>query len=129
MKFSNQTATIRRMTCMFASTVWLAAGIAFTAQLSAARWSAVGGDLGNARYSSLGEINSQNITKLGAAWVSEKVGPAPTSRAMPVIDPTLSARPPTCRPWFRQSSDAFLAKNCVSPPANRNPATETSLSR
>ena len=62
------------------------ASITLGAQKSAAQWSTVGGDSGNTRYSSLAQINAQNVTKLGAAWVSEKVGPAPTTRAMPVID-------------------------------------------
>jgi quinohemoprotein ethanol dehydrogenase len=50
------------------------------------QWSTVGGDSGNTRYSSLSQINTQNVSKLGAAWVSEKVGPPPTARAMPVVD-------------------------------------------
>lgn len=33
-------------------------------------WPAYGGDLGNRRYSALDQINSQNITNLGQAWVS-----------------------------------------------------------
>ncbi|HXO88507.1 MAG TPA: PQQ-binding-like beta-propeller repeat protein [Candidatus Acidoferrales bacterium] len=62
------------------------AALASVALPSSAQWSAVGGDQGNTRYSSLTQINSQNIAKLGAAWISEKVGPPPSSRAMPVID-------------------------------------------
>ncbi len=54
--------------------------------VAATQWSTVGGDTGNTRYSSLAQINTQNVTKLGAAWVSEKVGPSPTYRVMPVID-------------------------------------------
>lgn len=50
------------------------------------QWSTVGGDSGNTRYSSLAQINSQNVTKLGAAWVSEKLESAPTYRVMPVVD-------------------------------------------
>lgn len=86
MKFRNQAAGTRRIIRIFASVVALAAGIAFAAQLGTSQWSAVGGDSGNTRYSSLAQINAQNVTKLGAAWVSEKFGPAPSSRAMPVID-------------------------------------------
>ena len=52
---------------------------------AAGQWSTVGGDSGNTRYSSLVQINAQNITTLGAAWVSEKVR-VTTSRAMPVVD-------------------------------------------
>jgi len=64
----------------------VAAGITLAAQVGNNQWSTVDGNLGNTRYSSLAQINSQNVTKLGAAWMSEKVGPAPSSRAMPVID-------------------------------------------
>ena len=46
----------------------------------------VGGDSGNTRYSLLTQINAQNVAKLGAAWVSEKIAPPPRARAMPVID-------------------------------------------
>jgi quinohemoprotein ethanol dehydrogenase len=69
-----------------APVIALVAGVAFAAQPGAGQWSTVGGDAGNTRYSSLAQINSQNVTKLGAAWVSDKVGPPPSSRAMPVID-------------------------------------------
>ncbi len=71
---------------VFASVVAVAAAMVLVAQPSAGQWSTVGGDSGNSRYSSLSRINSQNVTKLGAAWISEKVGPPPSARAMPVID-------------------------------------------
>jgi quinohemoprotein ethanol dehydrogenase len=71
---------------LFASAVVVAAAIVLVALPSRGQWSTVGGDSGNTRYSSLSQINSQNITKLGAAWISEKVGPPPSARAMPVID-------------------------------------------
>ena len=63
----------------------VAVSLTLGAQLATGQWSTVGGDLGDSRYSSLSQINSQNVTKLGAAWVSEKVG-APGWRAMPVVD-------------------------------------------
>lgn len=53
---------------------------------AAAGWTTVGGDSGNTRYSSLSQISAQNVTKLGGAWVSEKITPPPSSRAVPVID-------------------------------------------
>src|SRR5208282_1723345 len=53
---------------------------------AASDWSTVGGDSGNTRYSSLAQINAQNVTKLGAAWVSDKIAPPPSSRVVPVID-------------------------------------------
>jgi quinohemoprotein ethanol dehydrogenase len=64
----------------------LATGVTLAAHFALGEWSQVGGDLGNTRYSSLAEINLQNVTKVGAAWVSEKLVPAPSARAMPVID-------------------------------------------
>jgi len=64
----------------------LATGVSLAAQFAVGQWSTVGGDSGNTRYSSLTQINAQNVSKLGAAWVSDKVAPAPTTRAMPVID-------------------------------------------
>ncbi len=64
----------------------LIAGLTSTAQRATAQWSTVGGDWGNTRYSSLTQINAQNVTKLGAAWVSEKIAPPPSSRGVPVID-------------------------------------------
>jgi quinohemoprotein ethanol dehydrogenase len=63
----------------------LAAGIGLAAQLGWAQWSTVNGN-DNQRYSSLTEINTQNVTKLGAAWVSDKIEPMPSSRATPVVD-------------------------------------------
>ena len=72
--------------CIHVAAVVVAAGIALAAQVAAAQWSTVDGNPGNTRYSSLAQINAQNVTKLGAAWMSEKVGPAPSTRAMPVID-------------------------------------------
>ena len=56
-----------------------------TPVVAAGQWSTVGGDSGNTRFSSLAQINSQTVTRLGAAWVSEKIG-VPTARTMPVVD-------------------------------------------
>jgi outer membrane protein assembly factor BamB/plastocyanin len=85
-RLRHQAGMRRAAARIFAYFVVLAAGIAFAAQLGMGQWSTVGGDSGNTRYSSLTQINAQNVAKLGAAWVSEKVGPAPTARAMPVVD-------------------------------------------
>src|SRR5690242_2356684 len=71
-----------KRTAAFAFVLTLIAGPAF----AASQWSTVGGDSGNTRYSSLSKINTQNVTKLGAAWVSEKIAPPPSSRVSPVID-------------------------------------------
>ena len=64
----------------------LVAGLACMAQRAAAQWPTVGGDAGNERYSPLAQINKENVAKLGAAWISEKIAPPPRSRAMPLID-------------------------------------------
>ena len=85
-KLRHQAGMRRAAARLFASVFVLAAGVVMTAKLGAGQWSTVGGNSGNTRYSSLDQINAQNVTKLGAAWVSEKMGPAPSSRAMPVID-------------------------------------------
>jgi quinohemoprotein ethanol dehydrogenase len=75
-------AALRGIACV----ALLIAGLACMAQQAAAQWSTVGGDAGNERYSSLAQINKENVTKLGAAWISEKIAPPPRSRAMPLID-------------------------------------------
>ena len=47
-------------------------------------WPTVMGELGN-RYSPLGQITTQNVSRLGAVWTSERLAPAANSRAMPVV--------------------------------------------
>lgn len=47
-------------------------------------WSTVMGDLGN-RYSPLDRINRQTVSRLGAAWTSERLPNPANSRAMPVV--------------------------------------------
>ncbi len=64
----------------------LFAALAIISQRAEAQWPTVGGDAGNERYSPLAQINKENVTKLGAAWISEKIAPPPRSRAMPLID-------------------------------------------
>jgi PQQ-dependent dehydrogenase (methanol/ethanol family) len=82
---THQAGGTRAAARIFAFVVVVAAGTTLAAQPGAGQWSTVGGDSGNTRYSSLAQINSQNVTTLGAAWVSEKLDSAPTSRAMPVV--------------------------------------------
>src|SRR5579862_997225 len=48
-------------------------------------WPLVGGDLGNQRYSTLSQINTRTIQKLGAAWVSKRFEDGGTSIATPVV--------------------------------------------
>jgi quinohemoprotein ethanol dehydrogenase len=52
---------------------------------AAREWPTVGGDWGNTRYSMLGQITAQNVTRLGGAWMSQKLDQAASSRAMPVV--------------------------------------------
>ena len=47
-------------------------------------WSTVMGDLAN-RYSTLDQINTQTVSKLGAAWMSERLNPAGNTRSMTAI--------------------------------------------
>ena len=42
------------------------------------------GDFGN-RYSPLDQITTQNVSRLGGVWMSERLAPAANSRAMPVV--------------------------------------------
>src|SRR5262245_60920806 len=47
-------------------------------------WPAVGGDGGNTRYSTLAQLTTSNVTKLGAAWTT-RLDNAVSSRAMTVV--------------------------------------------
>lgn len=76
----------RSLVRVCALVVALAASIAVTAQFARAQWPTVGGNSGGTRYSPLAQVNLQNVSKLGAAWVSEKTVPAPSARAVPVVD-------------------------------------------
>jgi glucose dehydrogenase len=51
---------------------------------SSTEWPAVGGDGGNARYSTLAQITTSNVTKLGAAWTA-RLDSTASSRAMAVV--------------------------------------------
>jgi quinohemoprotein ethanol dehydrogenase len=70
---------------VFAFAVLVAASITLAAPVTRAQWLTVNGE-NNQRYSPLSDVNTQNVTKLGAAWVSEKMVPAPSVRATPVVD-------------------------------------------
>ncbi|HET9360840.1 MAG TPA: PQQ-binding-like beta-propeller repeat protein, partial [Vicinamibacterales bacterium] len=48
-------------------------------------WPAVGGDSGNSRHSTLNQITTQNVTKLGGAWTPQKLDSNPATRSMPVV--------------------------------------------
>jgi quinohemoprotein ethanol dehydrogenase len=58
-----------------------------TGQQSGARseWLAVGGDWNNSRFSNLTQITTQNVAKLGGAWMSPKFDAPASTRAMPVV--------------------------------------------
>ena len=49
------------------------------------QWPAVSGDWGNTRHSTLNQITTQNITKLGAAWTSQKFDTPAGARTMPLV--------------------------------------------
>ena len=51
---------------------------------SGREWSTVMGDLGN-RYSTLNQINTQTVSRLGAVWMSERLTPPANSRSMTVV--------------------------------------------
>ncbi len=48
-------------------------------------WPTVTGGAGNMRYSPLNQISAQNVARLGAAWTSDKLDAAVSSRAMTVV--------------------------------------------
>jgi quinohemoprotein ethanol dehydrogenase len=75
---------LRRTVRLCVSASALLACVAFAAQLGRAQWSTVNGK-DNQRYSPLTEINTQNVTNLGAAWVTDGIEPMPSNRATPVI--------------------------------------------
>ncbi|HVQ14794.1 MAG TPA: PQQ-binding-like beta-propeller repeat protein, partial [Vicinamibacterales bacterium] len=49
------------------------------------QWPAVSGDWGNTRHSTLNQITTQNITKLGGAWTSQKFDTPAGARTMPLV--------------------------------------------
>ncbi|WP_380602892.1 PQQ-binding-like beta-propeller repeat protein [Steroidobacter flavus] len=50
-----------------------------------AEWVAVGGDISNARYSPLSEINETNVAHLRAAWTSTKFDEGGSSNVTPIV--------------------------------------------
>lgn len=54
-------------------------------QPAARDWPTFGGDWSNTRYSSLTQINKQNVNQLGIAWISENFEESGRSRATPVV--------------------------------------------
>lgn len=55
------------------------------ARPAAKDWPMVGGDWNNTRFSTLTQINTQNIQRLGAAWISKKFDEGGTSSVTPVV--------------------------------------------
>ena len=53
--------------------------------LAGREWSAVSGDLGNTRYSTLTQINKDTLAKLRGAWTSARFDDGGGGRAMPVV--------------------------------------------
>jgi quinohemoprotein ethanol dehydrogenase len=58
--------------------------LAAAPQIARAQWATVNG-VNNQRYSPLTGINTQNVSKLGAAWVTPGIEPMPSVRATPVV--------------------------------------------
>ena len=52
---------------------------------AATQWPAVSGDWGNTRHSTLKQITTQSVTKLGAAWTSPKFDSPAGARTMPLV--------------------------------------------
>jgi len=50
-----------------------------------ADWPTVNGDFGNTRYSTLQQITTQNVARLGATWKSPKFDTSASTRAMPIV--------------------------------------------
>lgn len=48
-------------------------------------WPIAGGDWNNTRYSTLDQINTHSVTRLGAVWLSEKFDEGGTSRVTPIV--------------------------------------------
>jgi alcohol dehydrogenase (cytochrome c) len=55
------------------------------ARTAGKQWPAVSGDSGNSRHSTLNQITTQNIGKLGAAWTSQKFDAPAGARTMPLV--------------------------------------------
>ncbi len=49
------------------------------------QWPTVSGDWGNTRHSTLNQITTQNVAKLGGAWTSQKFESAAGARTMPLV--------------------------------------------
>ena len=54
-------------------------------QRPAKDWTTVGGDWTNARHSTLNQINTQTVGRLGGAWVSKPFEEGASSRSTPVV--------------------------------------------
>ena len=112
------TAAARILACVFA----IVSAVILAASPAAAQWSTVGGDSGNTRYSSLTQINKDNVAKLGAAWVSDSIG-SPSNRAMSVIDGDLmifTSPPNVCAVNIKTGKIAWTYR----PPLPGTPARE-----
>jgi quinohemoprotein ethanol dehydrogenase len=82
-------AEVKRAAARMIAPMFVAAvSIGLAAQLGWAQWPTVNG-ADNERYSSLTEINTQNVTQLGAAWTVNNIEPMPPVRATPVVDGNL----------------------------------------
>ena len=53
--------------------------------VASSNWPTVTGEAGNTRYSSLDQLTTKNVARLGGAWMSENLDAPASSRAMPVV--------------------------------------------
>jgi len=77
----NARASRKTLAFIFVAIMW----IGVDAHVARAQWLTVNGE-NNQRYSPLSEINTHNVTQLGAAWIVPGIEPLPSSRATPVVD-------------------------------------------
>ena len=83
---------IRRTVSTLAVAVFIAAAATIAVRTqstalspAAKEWSAVSGDLGNTRYTTLTQINRDTLSKLKGAWQTERFVDGGAGRAMPVV--------------------------------------------
>ena len=77
--------TIRSVFPALAALLLLAPFVVAVRSQTQQEWPTVTGASGNMRYSPLSQITPQNVSRLGGAWMSEKLDAAASSRAMAVV--------------------------------------------
>jgi quinohemoprotein ethanol dehydrogenase len=85
MTISHQWTTAAALAAVLAVPVAVAVQSGSAPAPATEEWPTVTGASGNMRYSPLGQINAQNVARLGGAWTSDKLEAAASSRAIPVV--------------------------------------------